>query len=106
MQNLTESFTDTGELQPMISKEAFKDLMQEIVEKHLPEDQDVFDLAGDRMINDVLNGVVKRKEDSYAQRYYGAGTGVEVVTIITSILTVYKLILEILKIRKDSKEID
>jgi ethanolamine ammonia-lyase large subunit len=90
----------------MISKEAFKDLMQEIIEKHLPEDQDVFDLAGERMINDVLNGDVKRKEDSYAQRYYGAGSGLEVVTIITSILTVYKLILEIIKVRKETKEVD
>jgi hypothetical protein len=86
----------------------YKTFLQEIVDKHLPEESLSFELDGDAMAKSLVDRVERHHEDGHVDKFGAADliTAKTVLDIALVTFSVYKIILEIFKLREQSKTVD
>jgi hypothetical protein len=89
----------------MENKEIYKELLQTIVEKHLPEEAMPFDIDSDRIVEDASIGKRTIHQTGHGNQYGAADPSSvkAVLDIIVIAFTGYRVFLEILKLRKENK---
>ncbi len=93
----------------MLTHESFKELLQKIVTTHLPEEEDIFELEGDS----IIDATIKEEEVSHVaetSEQLGAADWVAAVAaiggLVTIVATAYKTYCEALKIKSEAEKID
>lgn len=92
----------------MLTREVFKAFLQKMVDKHLPDESIIFEIEGDAIIEDAFDGKYHASEQGHGDKF-GAVDLIStklVIELTVLAITTYKLALEILKLRKESKTIE
>lgn len=90
----------------MINQENYKELLQKIVDKHLDDDSIVFDMKGDEIVEDAVNGR-KFSHVTGHNEHFGAADASMVKTVLDIAVvafTGYKVLLDIIKLRKEQPQ--
>jgi hypothetical protein len=83
-----------------------KDLISDLVEKHFPDEVDVFELKGDKWIDNALEDIKDGHKGS-SQSKFGAADPFSVLGVINTSVVVFgavKTFLEILKLYREQKQ--
>ena len=91
----------------MLTKETFKELLQNIVNKHLPDEAIIFEIQADEIIEDTFNDKYSISESGHGDKFgmLDLPSTKLVVDLIAIVFTAYKTYWEVTKLKKESKEI-
>lgn len=92
----------------MLTKESYKEFLQKIVDKHLPDESIVFEIQADEIIEDAFNNKYQSSESGHGEKFGAADllSTKLVIELVVLSFTTYKTILDIIKHKREAKTVD